>query len=176
MLKIKDEMNCVALSIEFDEYIPFTAEFECDSLSPPLYWRVGDGSLSLMEIGLNKNSGVVQSVTLTSIRTENIRKVSYAYVVSVSESVGLPIFDLSNWVKDSYSDEFANNFIDEFNVELDLILGQNFISVSIVDGKKPVRFINNNNVIFGIDAEDFLSNVDIINVSEENIKIIESAI
>lgn len=176
MLKFKEEVDCLASSVDFDEYVPFTAEFESDSLSPPLYWRVGDGKSSLMEIGLNKDSGAVHSITLTSIKAENVRKDNKDYASSASEKDGLPIFDLSEWRNGNCSDEFASNFIDEFNVDLELTLGQDFISVSIVGGMEPVYCIKNNSVIFGIDVEGALTNIDIINMSQEDIKTVNSAI
>lgn len=176
MLKLKEKINCLATSVVFDEYVPFTAEFESDFMSPPLYWRIGDGKSSLMEIGLNESSGVVLSITLTSIKSENVRNENESYVSRASEIEGLPIFDLSAWKNGKCADEFASNFIDEFNFDLELTLGQDFISVSIIDGMEPTQYIKNDSVIFGVDIDGRLTNVDIVNMSKEDIKTIGSAI
>lgn len=66
-----EEKACENLTIDIDEYIPFIVEIE-SGLTPPLYWRGGDGELSLIEIGLNKNNGAVCSATLTKINPLNI--------------------------------------------------------------------------------------------------------
>ena len=176
MLRFKEKTKSLESSVEFDEYVPFTVEFESDSMFPPLYWRVGNGSTSLMEIGINKGSGAAHSITLTSIQSDSVRVVKREYVSSVSEKEGLPIFDLSAWKNENCPDEFASNFIDNFDLGLELTLGQDFISVSIVGGMEPYQFIKNNNVIFGIDIEGNLTNVDIINLSQEDIRTANSAI
>lgn len=128
-----------------------------------------------MEVGLNKNSGAVHSITLTSIKAENVRMDNGYYVSCTSEKEGMPIFDLAEWKNGNCFDEFASYFIDEFNLELELTLGQDFISVSIACGMDSVHCVKNNNVIFGINVEGTLTNVDIINMSQEDIEIVSSA-
>ena len=176
MLKIKEIIDSSASSVEFDEYVPFTAEFEASSLSSPLYWRAGDGKQSLIEVGLCKQTGSVKSITLTSVKAENIRKINATYENDMSAQKGLPIFYLTKWSEENESDDFANNFIDEFDLDLQLDIGHGYISVSILGKEDPVRFVKNNNIVFGFDTENALSRIDIMELLTEDINIISSAI
>lgn len=176
MLKIKEEIECLATSVDFDEYVPITVEFESNSLLPPIYWRVGDGKLSLMEIGLTNHSGAIHSVTLVNIKADSVRRLSEEYKICVSEKEGAPTFDLSAWQSSKPANGFANNFLDDFHVDLELTIGKNFITISIADDMLPTRCIKNNNVIFGINEDGALTSIDIVNIHPKDIKILSSTV
>ena len=175
MLKFKEKIQRTAASVVFDEYIPFYVNFDFESIYAPNYWRVGDGRRSLMEIGLDRDSGAVNSITLTSVNVKNLREISNSYIEYVSEVDGLPTFDLSPWVKQA-SDDDSSRFIDEFNVDLDLELGQNCLSVSIIPKVEPVKYIKNSNILFGLGLDDTLVKIDIIDLSEEDIIAVRNAV
>lgn len=173
MLNVKETVNSSKPTIEFDEYIPFTVEFEAGSSPSPFYWRVGDGKSSLMEIGLNNHSGAVQSITLTSIKLENIIQADRTIPSNLPKVNGLPICDLSQWFTDC-SDDFSGNFLDEFNLDIYLKIGKSAISILIAGADMAVRYIKNNSVWFGIDSNDMLVTIDITELSSSDIEIIST--
>jgi hypothetical protein len=176
MLKINGKSSCVDAVIEFDEYIPFTIEFSTNKTLQPLYWRVGNGSSSLAEFGINKNSGELQSVTLTSLEQKQVTKVDSQFLLTIPESEGIPLCDLEQWIELESSTEFFECFFDEFNSNLFLEIGKDYISLLVQIDSIPVRYIRNGNVLFGVDKNSDLSVVVIKCVSDENIKNLKTAV
>lgn len=180
MIKIKEETECVGTSIEFDGYVPFSAKFECDFPSQPFYWRVGDGRYSLMEIGFVRESGAIHSITLVSIKKENIHlhDDTYSYENYSIKASCLPVFDLGNWSDHKYkvSRNFENNFIDDFNLDFDLIIGKDYLSVLFPENDKPAEYLKNSNVIFGIGRDGFLASISIVDISDKDMICLKSAV
>lgn len=176
MLRIIKQIEPSAFAVQYDEYIPFTIEFENDSLAPPVYWRVGNGKSSLIEVGLNKHSGQMLSVVLTSIATENVIKNRGDYSPIVKEEIGMPIFDLSYWKNGVATDHFSNQFVDEFNLAIELTLGKNSLNIAFFDGLKPVRLIRNGNIIFGVDSAGFLISIALVNLTKTDVEVINSTV
>ncbi|WP_114786227.1 hypothetical protein [Vibrio tetraodonis] len=180
MIKLKEKTECAGTSIEFDEYVPFSVRFECDSSMQPLYWRIGDGRYSLMEIGFVRETGTIQSITLVSMKKENIHlhEDAYPYGNNYSKTNCLPAFDLGNWnsLKHKVSRNFEDNFIDDFNLEFDLIIGKDYLSISFPESDQPLEYLKNNNVIFGIDRRGILANISIISIGDREMICLKSAV
>ena len=176
MLKFKEKIAPAKFSLEFDEHIPFIVEFGEDPIGLPLYWRIGDGSKSLMEIELNKKVGSVNCITLTSINLENARSVKYALESNEIEEIGSPTFELTNWPETIESRNYSDHFSDDFDSDINLDIGRDFISVIFKGCPKELRYIRNGSVRFGLDKYGFLSKIDIMKLSTTEINVINSIV
>lgn len=159
-------------TIEIDEHVPFNVEFGVNEMSPSLYWRGGDGKLSLVEFGLKK-TGVICSITLTSINSENVIQTDQPLTGNLSESNGLPVFDTTNWPINS--NNFADNFQDEFTLKIKLIIGNDYLSLIFEKSGEPIRYIRNEQVRFGVTSHGLLSNIDIVELTHDQISTAKSA-
>ncbi len=176
MMKIIDTEHCKSVSIEMDEYIPFSIEFEGGYQSPLLYWRGGDGKFSLVEVALSKKTGVIRSVTLTAIASDKVIKVNKSVMEGKKPEVeGIPIFDLSGWLEPD-TGEFSDSFLDEMPSDICLLVGSDFISLTFGSEvmTTPTRLITSGNVLFGVNLDGELSNIEIRNLSKEQMLLIAS--
>ena len=137
MLNIIETTNCTEATIEIDEYIPFSIEFASKNPSSLAYWRAGDGNSSLMEVGLDENSGAIKSVTLTSINPKNVNRVDDLLSRADSDACGIPICDMEKWFALGDSREFSENFVDEFELDISLNIGRSHISVLLCKDCNP---------------------------------------
>lgn len=175
MLKIEEIDSSLTSKIEVDEYVPFSILFGEESLSPPLYWRGGDGKFSLVEIALNRKSGAIQGLTLTSLDIDNVRKANGFFSEEFTEE-GIPVCDLSEWCAIDSSGEFSSNFHDEFNLKMELEVGQNFVLLTLSKEDMATRYIRNNNVRFGVNSSGYLCSIWISELSISEVETIVSAI
>jgi hypothetical protein len=176
MIKIiKEEQYSGRTTVRIDEYVPFTVEYESNEPSTPLYWRCGDGKLSLVEIGFNKKSGIIISVTLTSINSKNVIKTNQPLKTDVIEVKGLPIFGINIWAETN-SNDYSDSFKDEFNSGIQLLIGNDYLSLVFEEADRPVRYIRSKNVRFGVSSEASLSSVDIYGLNQRQIEIVKTAI
>jgi len=140
MLNFENNLECESPILEMDDYIPFAVELGSDS-SQLLYWRAGDGKLSLIEIGLKAENGAVHSVTLTSINPRNVKETENSIKTDLIETYGIPVFDTSNWNTDSSS--YSDNFRDDFSINCSLVIGQDYLALDFCDVDKPSQYIRN---------------------------------
>lgn len=172
MLVVREDKHNEHEAVEMDEYVPFTAEFgEKESL--PLYWRGGNGKFSLVEFGVTK-AGKVCSISLTSINQESVTETDEPLPGSVFETKGLPIFDIANWP--SNVSDYADHFQDEFDSEIKLIIGRSYLSLVFVKVGDPVRYIRNERIRFWVASNGELATVDLVELTQEQIAVIKSAI
>lgn len=173
MLRLIDIRESKTVSVEVDEYIPFVAEFESDILSPPLYWRGGDGKRSLVEIGLERQSGIIKSITLTAINPSKVKQTEQKLISGVPEVAGCPIFDISTWSNKEEGD-YSSSFMDEMSLLFSLTIGRNYLSVNFEKTDKIVRFIRNAAIRFGITERGELTSIDLLNLTDQEIGIVIS--
>jgi hypothetical protein len=62
-MKLNKLVGCKDYTLNIDEYVPLNIEFN-SMCSHPLYWRGGNGLTSLIEIGIDRVSGELKSITL----------------------------------------------------------------------------------------------------------------
>lgn len=168
MLIIREENTCVHISVDIGEYVPFTVEINSSDLSPsPIYWRGGDGKRSLIEIGLDKKSGSVCSVTLTAIDPKKIKETTQPVNTNLPETYGMAVFDISTWGSESSS--YFDNFQDEFGSDLILMLGEDYLTLKFENVREPVRYVRNNQLRFGVASNGMLSSLDILGLTEDEI-------
>lgn len=173
MLTVIEEESKEHETIEMDEYVPFSVEFGVSEMSPSLYWRGGDGKLSLVEFGMKK-TGAICGITLTSINSENVIQTDQPLTGNLPETNGLPVFDTTNWPTNS--NNFADNFQDEFTLKVKLIIGSDYLSLIFEKSGEPIRYIRNEQVRFGVTSHGLLSNVDIVELTHDQISTVKSAV
>jgi hypothetical protein len=98
MLQVIATAEATACTITVDDYVPLS--WRCTDAPAPLYWRTGDLALSLLEIGLVPESGLLCRVTVVSatgrLRPDDGR--AEAYVASAAPRAGLPRCDTRPWL------------------------------------------------------------------------------
>ena len=104
MLRVISSIDVKDCSLQTDEYIPIS--FQCSEAASliPLYWRTGDFKKSLIEVGLNKNTGAICTVTVTAIGSCSRTRVGGS-VEATNIHLGLPVCEISNWPEDRFKDE-----------------------------------------------------------------------
>jgi hypothetical protein len=173
MMKITEILHCRDISVYVDKYVPFKVLVESGDLSPPYYWRAGDGRVSLIEIGLSSSSGAIRSITLTSIGSDQVfRANSNVLEAKVPEVNGLPAFDMSYW---SFGNCFSNIFLDEIPFNIRLLTGSDYVSLEFEKVAKPDRFVTNRNIRFGIAANGELSTIDLLGLTQQQLSTIDIA-
>lgn len=121
ILRIVGVSNKKSEFIHIDEYIPIqiTLGEWNNSFDPTVYWRSGDFSESLVEIGVSLRTGEIRSFTLTQAKDISFKNIEVSHRNSTNIQ-GIPICDVSIWSKDGYEDEklsFSVNLSDhEFRV------------------------------------------------------------
>lgn len=141
-----------SVTITLDGYVPFDINIHDSKKLPPLYWRVGNGKRSLLELAVLPENGFLSSITLVMIEPGSIHKTD-SLPVNLTDSVhGLPIVNTDLW-KDSESDDFGQRFIDDFSLEIQLITSLESILLVIGENKKVTSWIRcSDNFYLGIDA------------------------
>lgn len=171
MLIFKEIVACTDISVDIDEYVPFTIEVNVPKpLTLPLYWRGGDGKQSLIEIGLNRESGVVCSATLTAINPKKIKETELPINIDLPEVSGMAVFEISSWAY--FSDNYSNSFQDEFGSEICLILGKDYLTLQFENVDKPIKYIKNNRLRFGVASNGMLSALDVMGLSEDEVNLL----
>lgn len=178
MLKFSNTKECKLASIEADEYIPLTVEFEQSHPSPLVYWRGGDGKSSLVEISLSKKSGVIRGITLTNFPSDKILKAEKSIVSSHHLEInGIPVFDLGQWLNID-NNYFSSRFVDEMNLKIVLQIGLDFIILNFKGDNdiSIIKLVKNYNIIFGFCLDEELSVIEISNITIEKMKIIKRSL
>lgn len=125
MIRIVDIAPPVEERIAFDPHVPITIEWHHESVGDVLYWRGGDFSTSLAEVGFDSLSGVLRSFTLTAV----VKRAERASIISVregSQRIGLPQCDPGLWSDRTFADRFRDE--------------QTPLSVSVAADAVAVRF------------------------------------
>ena len=119
MLRVISSIDVKGCTLEAGDYVPIS--FRCQEVASPtpLYWRTGDFKNSLIEVGLNQNSGAICRVTITLIGSYSRTRIEDA-VEATDVHRGIPICEISDWSGDRFKDEpFAfTTFIGEDSVSI----------------------------------------------------------
>lgn len=104
MLRIIGSTELNVCSVQVADYLPISVRCTQVASPTPLYWRTGDFKKSLLEIGLNQNTGELYRVTVTLIGNYSRGEIeAFAEARTVQGSV--PICDISGWPADRFKDE-----------------------------------------------------------------------
>ncbi|ENW06300.1 hypothetical protein [Acinetobacter beijerinckii] len=144
-------------SVAIDGYVPFDIYF--NEKSPDLYWRGGNGSTSLIEIGLLK-TGELSTITLVSFSCHKLIQTGKNLFSSDLAQVYLPIFDVSSWSNDSNdSDDFSSRFKDAFDTEFQLSMGKNYIELVFLPLENTIEYVRDCNFSFGFNVNKELTSL-----------------
>lgn len=150
MLKVIGSKEPSSATVEFGEYVPLTVEFNDERLpAAPFYWRIGNFVNSLVEIGINRQSGAVAKIGLVAYSESDLLSKSFDFL-NVRCTAGLPVIDTDGWPNDRYKDE-VDFFTVAENVSCVLLCFSPDRVASIVYSSDGVRFgVNINNDLIWI--------------------------
>lgn len=146
MLRVQGSISVKGCRLQIDDYVPLS--FRCPSAMSglPLYWRSGDFERSLIEVGLNRQSGAICKVTATLI--DALTLIPTQNTIDWNDTVeGLPVCEIADWSADGYMDEPA---------PLITLIGTNYVSIWVApETKLNAKFVAGD-VQFGVDDQGFL--------------------
>ncbi|MBO8215178.1 acetyltransferase [Acinetobacter nosocomialis] len=169
MLVMSDKQQPKHVLTNIDSYIPFSIEFSNSGLAD-LYWRCGNGKTCLFELGLS-NTGEVINITLASINSSNILKNNNKYKIPFPVENFLPKFDVSEW--NIISEDYSSIFRDDFNYELQLIVGLDYLVLNFLNIEKSVCYFKNEELYLGFNSNKELSSIQLTHIAAEEIEIIK---
>ena len=104
MLRVISSTDVKDCTLQAGDYIPIS--FRCAEVASPtpLYWRTGDFKKSLIEVGLNQNTGAIGKVTVTLIGSYLRTRVEDSGGATNVQH-GLPTCEISDWPIDRFKDE-----------------------------------------------------------------------
>ncbi|MCH9405005.1 hypothetical protein [Pantoea agglomerans] len=152
-----NEFASVAVTI--DGYVPVDINIINDKLLPPLYWRVGNGKKSLLELAVLPDNGFISSITLVMIEPESIHKVDSQSIFLSDSEHGLPVVNTAMW-KNKESDDFNQRFIDDFSLDIQVDISSDSMLVVIGENNKVAGWIRcSDNFYLGVDDERNMVNL-----------------
>ena len=161
-LLIKGHVDDQEPTIECDGYIPLVLRWTRSSLFPPIYWRLGDFEYSLIELGVNEQTGAICEVTVTSLAsiTEGL---PFPKVGPTEFLSGLPCCDLKLWPEEVRRIDERSE-IQAF-YEKSTFLLRIIRSSSQINSPSRVEY-RSGNVCFRLDQENALREIEVRNLSE----------
>lgn len=169
MLVMSDKQQPKHVLTSIDSYIPFSIEFSENRVAD-LYWRCGNGKTCLFELGLS-NTGEVINITLTSINNSNVLKNNSNFEIPFPVENVLPKFDVSDW--NIISQDYSNIFKDDFNYELQLVVGSDYLALNFLNIEKSIHYFKNEELYFGFNSNNELSSIQLTHITAEEIEIIK---
>ncbi|MEN4932084.1 hypothetical protein ABEI22_23705 [Erwinia billingiae] len=141
-----------SVTVTIDGYVPVDIKILDPKKLPPLYWRVGNGKKSLLELAVLPENGFLSSITLVMIEPGSIHRTD-SLPMYVSDSVhGLPVVNTALW-KYSGDSDFSQRFVDDFSLEIQVIICAESMLLVIGEDKKVTNWIRcGDNFYLGIDA------------------------
>ncbi|MEN8322076.1 hypothetical protein [Acinetobacter junii] len=158
-------------SIEIDGYVPFDIHF--NEKSPDLYWRGGNGSTSLIEIGLLK-TGELSTIKLISYDPQLIIQTIKSSSSSDLKQVLLPVFDVSSWSDNS--NDFSSRFKDAFDTEFQLFMGKNYIELVFLPLENTIEYVRDCSFSFGFNVNNELTSLQILNIDENKLALLRESL
>lgn len=151
-----------ATKITCDGYVPVDIRFEGSFVWPPYYWRTGDFERSLIEIGVDPQTGTICKVVVVCIG--DLENEGSAGNKLTSEAVnGLPCANLAIW-----ADERTR--VDE-NMKVSTTLGKDRLRFLFGDTKKRLaNTISCDRVAFLVDEQNKLSGFEIRELSSNELE------
>jgi hypothetical protein len=166
MLKIFKHEATKKENIEFDIYTPINIELGVWNISeePTIYWRTGDFSGSLIEIGIGQYKKDIRSITLTICK--NVYEVDNYSENNFNIFKGSPILELENNNDKIYTDE---------KWRLKVYIESKSISIMFSENKIN-GCLQNDNVDFYLDDNKSLIGLRVNNISEGNKAILKEVL
>ncbi|MFU9136176.1 hypothetical protein [Erwinia tasmaniensis] len=164
---IINEPGSVAITI--DGYVPVDIKILDSKKLPPLYWRVGNGNKSLLELAVLPENGFLSSITLVMIEPDSIHKIDSLSVNFLNSTHGLPVINTDLW-KHSGNDDFSQRFVDDFSLGIQVIISLESMLLVIGDNKNVASWIRcSDNFYLGMDDGRNIVNLFLDKLSQEEI-------
>src|SRR5437764_15281287 len=98
MVRVIGVAPAAARSLTVDDYIPLS--WRCGNEPIPLYWRTGDMTSTLLEIGLAPSTGLLCQVVIVAAHgcLGDDDSEAAGYLLSARQLVGLPMCDTQPWL------------------------------------------------------------------------------
>ncbi|MBV4414593.1 hypothetical protein J0B02_17585 [Enterobacteriaceae bacterium YMB-R22] len=166
--RIVNELGDVAITI--DGYVPVDVKLIDSQKLPPLYWRVGNGERSLLELAVLPENGLLSSITLVMIELGSIHKTD-SLPVHFSNCVrGLPVVNTELW-KHSGNDDFSQRFIDSFDIDIQVVMSSEAMLLIVGEDKNAANWIRcGDNFYLGMDDEKNIVNLFLDKLTQEEIE------
>lgn len=155
MLFLKERANNKKCKTEIDYYVPFTISIEDENVySAKSCWRTGNLKNSLVEIEIDKESGILRNITLTSVDKAFLVNTTLKNVDEIE--YGTPILFLDGDIKNGICDEPMNIYV---------YLGLDYIMVKFGEDVDICEFIELERARFGFDKDNKLASIVVKNLS-----------
>lgn len=165
MLTVKGSIQVENADLEIDDYVPFVFRNRDNQTSVPLYWRTGDFKSSLLEIGINPETGAIATVKVPFFGIYEASSTPWKEPTA-RLAKGLPLCGLEIWSK---SDEFKDKFKDEA-FAINAIIGPDFASFWLSAEVELDSFYICSQLCIGVDKEKVIRKIDFIDLSGADIE------
>lgn len=161
MLQITGFLPSLPEVVDTDPYVPINIAWgnPSNSVDTLIYWRSGDLSRSLIEIGLDAR-GVIRSLTLVMVPQVSTNS---STPIEITEQLGLPICNIEKWESKTHYDD-PHPF--------SAAVGRNHLSIEFENSSRAKSLIISGQTRFGIDSQGRLCYIDVIGLSENQISSI----
>lgn len=170
MLKFNNVDDIKEYLIDIDEYIPFSVNFG-EGIYETICFRFGDGSNSLLEISMDRNTLKISNITLVSVKINNVflcdkeRLEDEQLIV-----IGFPIFQYIDLLEDD-----KISYIDNFEYNIELFIGNHYLYLNM-NKNKTLKYIQNDNIFFGFDVFENLNSISIRDIPFGDMEIVRKSI
>lgn len=156
------------IDISIDGYVPIDIKLSDTIGNIPLYYRLGNGKNSLLEIAVLPENGCLSAITLVTINPECVHKVDTALARQLVDSSGVPVVNLEIWK--SQNDNFSQRFIDYFDVDIQAMVSPTSIILNIAENKEEINWINcSDRLYIGINNQKNITNILLDKLTQEEI-------
>ncbi len=174
-LKVRSVNNCVDVTVEIDEYIPFTLEFGAASRRNCFYYRFGNRSTSILEFGIDKDSFTPKNITLLSLNSSELLSDNLRLKESIINVEGLPVIDEQQGGLEPLV-EFASQNRADINSDLNLYIKKSSVLLTFGEYAELSHIYKNGSIRFLVNNDKELIGLEILELSKDSIEIMESAI
>lgn len=158
------------VAITIDGYVPVDIKIHDPIGLPPLYWRVGNGDKSLLELAILPENGFLSAITLVLIEPDSVHKSDSLSIRSPSESSGFPVVSLELW-KGLNNDNFSQRFVDSFNINIQATISPSSILLVIGESNKNIKWIKcSDNLYISTDSQRNISGLFLDGLTKDEIE------
>jgi hypothetical protein len=164
MLRVTETPGVKDPIVVFDPYIAFSIKWEDTPWRPPVYWRGGNFSTSLIEVGFDETSGVIRKVTVTLLPQRRIATRLSQH--NVPRRPGVPRADPQQWDTTTWE----GHFIDEITPLIGEIQ-DGAITILLTEHVLPVYELVSGRVRCGITEDGDLCSIRVDEVTPEEYEL-----